>query len=711
MVKINYSTMFGSILLLAVLFVAGLEIANKVDMNMTGNIVLNPPIPATCSDASIIRTWESMFNEPAVREVSGQTRTVYTNLDRNCSVSSPCLPKTDASLVCLIPVGKNQTCQKVVSAPVGGVPVYSEFLPKRYCNSTTDCSGLPGASCRNAINPQKTCHRTSTQTGSYNQTLITIVKDTDTTRCRVYYAYKISSRYGNSGQPGTIIDPLSFYDVFLLRGKNDPYFNPPKEVIGIRGNFSGEFINELGTMTSERIYLYSFNSTNKELTYSNLRNRPRREEIIGPIGASDTFRATFKPSVDFGEWQINNVCYGKWVNTLFGKTVCRKMTGIQSEATQNIFTINDLDSTGKKSIKAEVTQNTSFEMLTYGEYETPVCTPEWVSHDSSCGTNDYQTRTYTDSNNCGETKASEQISCDYGNKKVVGQVSEIETENVGNLALKIDGTNFNSATDYSSYGIVEVQILESSEKLLAFDWDFSTPLELRSITIQKQDSNDEEGYLIVNGLEGSEKTFYVDKLTSENKVCVEDAAVDSSSDMSARCNEDNEYLVSCPGNKDQFDCSISGDKYVVSGLSNSGVEETDGVNNGGTDDDCTPSWSCGAWSTCSGGTQTRTCTDSESCGTTQNKPAVSQSCSIGCFSDWDCTDWSNMKDACGVRNCIDTKGCSVPTNQPTEEMTCPNINQPKPTWLIWLIVIVLVLLSIGVIATIIVLVVKNSKKK
>ncbi|MFP4401296.1 MAG: PGF-pre-PGF domain-containing protein, partial [Candidatus Woesearchaeota archaeon] len=41
---------------------------------------------------------------------------------------------------------------------------------------------------------------------------------------------------------------------------------------------------------------------------------------------------------------------------------------------------------------------------------------------------------------------------------------------------------------------------------------------------------------------------------------------------------------------------------------------------------CEESWSCEAWSSCSGGTQTRTCTDANSCGTTLQRPSLSQSC-------------------------------------------------------------------------------------
>jgi len=45
---------------------------------------------------------------------------------------------------------------------------------------------------------------------------------------------------------------------------------------------------------------------------------------------------------------------------------------------------------------------------------------------------------------------------------------------------------------------------------------------------------------------------------------------------------------------------------------------------------CIPTWTCTAsWSTCSGGMQTRTCTDIYSCNSTMNKPAEAQFCGTG----------------------------------------------------------------------------------
>lgn len=41
---------------------------------------------------------------------------------------------------------------------------------------------------------------------------------------------------------------------------------------------------------------------------------------------------------------------------------------------------------------------------------------------------------------------------------------------------------------------------------------------------------------------------------------------------------------------------------------------------------CTESWSCSEWGTCVGNIQTRTCIDSNSCGTTQNLPEEEQFC-------------------------------------------------------------------------------------
>ena len=47
---------------------------------------------------------------------------------------------------------------------------------------------------------------------------------------------------------------------------------------------------------------------------------------------------------------------------------------------------------------------------------------------------------------------------------------------------------------------------------------------------------------------------------------------------------------------------------------------------GPTPTGCTPNWTCTVWSACAGSSQTRTCTDTNSCGGTAGKPAETRSC-------------------------------------------------------------------------------------
>ena len=44
--------------------------------------------------------------------------------------------------------------------------------------------------------------------------------------------------------------------------------------------------------------------------------------------------------------------------------------------------------------------------------------------------------------------------------------------------------------------------------------------------------------------------------------------------------------------------------------------------------ECTPSWDCTEWSECADGTQTKTCTDTNECGTSEGKPAEEQDCEM-----------------------------------------------------------------------------------
>jgi len=91
---------------------------------------------------------------------------------------------------------------------------------------------------------------------------------------------------------------------------------------------------------------------------------------------------------------------------------------------------------------------------------------------------------------------------------------------------------------------------------------------------------------------------------------------------------------------------------------------------------CAEDWSCGAWSECSNGQQTRLCTDNNSCGTNASRPAISQQCFTSgptpgckppgepCQSD-ECCNYcvhgvcSATRDYCGDSRCDASENCSA----------------------------------------------------
>jgi hypothetical protein len=57
-----------------------------------------------------------------------------------------------------------------------------------------------------------------------------------------------------------------------------------------------------------------------------------------------------------------------------------------------------------------------------------------------------------------------------------------------------------------------------------------------------------------------------------------------------------------------------------------GDGDSDGDGDWGDDDECEEYWVCGSWRSCLLGSQTRTCTDSAECGTTEFKPILTRTC-------------------------------------------------------------------------------------
>jgi len=74
---------------------------------------------------------------------------------------------------------------------------------------------------------------------------------------------------------------------------------------------------------------------------------------------------------------------------------------------------------------------------------------------------------------------------------------------------------------------------------------------------------------------------------------------------------------------------------------------------------CVESWTCGAWSSCTNNQQTRTCTDSKDCKTTNNRPSLTQSCTGN--SDRDVDGILDVNDKCpDLFGEADAYGCPKP---------------------------------------------------
>ncbi len=86
---------------------------------------------------------------------------------------------------------------------------------------------------------------------------------------------------------------------------------------------------------------------------------------------------------------------------------------------------------------------------------------------------------------------------------------------------------------------------------------------------------------------------------------------------------------------------------------------------------CIEDWTCTTWSSCINNQQTRTCTDSNNCETTNDKPSVSQDCeSNACVENWFCGPWEDCIDGLMIRTCTDSNECGTTINKPTISKTC-----------------------------------------
>lgn len=337
-----------------------------------------------------------------------------------------------------------------------------------------------------------------------------------------------------------------------------------------------------------------------------------------------------------------------------------------------------------QNVSSDVSKKYKFIMTTI-ESGSQSCSPSWKSQNESCLPSETQKIYYIDENNCNnETGMPENktIACDYNQNGIAGNETFIQKLNLNTVKLKINNSELNNSKMYS--GIQEVIISEGEKNLIKFNWNFSKPINLMEIKIEKQNASDSFGYLIVNGINASKEITIDKKGSFSNKVCIKNLEIDSLGEISANCNLSNEHLVTCPGTESGFECSRTNNTFTVKGLTNSAVVEF-------LDSGCVPNWTTSSWSVCTNGQQTRTVTDQNNCGIEVGKPTSTQSCA--CTPKWECTEWSKCENGERTKTCTDANNCGTTTGKPATVEKCESDTK---TILILIVVIVLSLAAVAI---------------
>lgn len=90
---------------------------------------------------------------------------------------------------------------------------------------------------------------------------------------------------------------------------------------------------------------------------------------------------------------------------------------------------------------------------------------------------------------------------------------------------------------------------------------------------------------------------------------------------------------------------------------------------GGGSNHCDSKWSCGGWSSCKDGSQTRVCFDVNYCSSERDKPETEQVCVCG--ESWKCDDWSECSfEGKQTRDCFDLNSCGTVDKQPDVVQSC-----------------------------------------
>jgi hypothetical protein len=337
------------------------------------------------------------------------------------------------------------------------------------------------------------------------------------------------------------------------------------------------------------------------------------------------------------------------------------------------------------------------------------CTPNWGEFNIDCQINDKKIIYYLDLKFCNNETGkpiNKTEYCDYDYNGLIGNFSNATLTRV-NPKININGTELNYSLNYTN--IEKVEFIYANKTIIEFNWNFSIPLNLENITIEKQDSSSERGYLIINGID-SEKAVILDRLNSNSSaVCIKNQEIASISNISNGCNESGEYLVSCPGTNSSYQCNITDSTHFkILGLTHSAVTEM--MNNQSQQTVCTPldcislGKNCGSWIETS-------CNTTLNCGSCINNQICNPSgiCENSCTPNWNCTEYKPKEcpeNQTQTRDCQDKNNCGISEGKPQETQSCEYIKTDNSK----MIIIIGTLALIILITVLVIILIINRKK-
>jgi len=435
-------------------------------------------------------------------------------------------------------------------------------------------------------------------------------------------------------------------EAFILSGVDMILFGNLTVITGIRGNFTEEYLNILRAISNASAEVY-LNSSNNPI----IQEKYIKPRTFNLAEANVSFKTSFKKTP--GNWIINNSDLNK-VFYNYDENI--------TESSTNTIKINEDLSFA----------NYSIDYVGYVKIITsiPSCTPNWQEQNTTCNSSETILTYYTDSNYCGTTTSqpfNKTQNCNFNNDSIFGNPEDFKTKIRNSMheqvTLYINGTSNLSSQNFTNQNI-RVEIKNSNATYVDFYWNFSVPLDLNNIYIEKYTFVN-KSYILIKNLHVN-KTVYLNSFAYSGKICIKDEEISSISAINPKCIKSNEILLTCPESDENISCEVDEDGFRIMGLTNSGVIEY--IENAS----CIENWNYSAWSNCTNNLQTRNATDLSYCGTTLNKDETTQPCGTdppditinsSCTPSWNCSAWSECINDTQTKTCTDNNNCKPDKEQ------------------------------------------------